>query len=131
MVVLAIIVVGVALLGTVTAVRLFDQRKRLGELDAMFDAAVAEAAANPLPPMACPACSCTDIERVAGGLWDGFDPTTMERVGGTNDFGVCRRCQTRVARWNDSPCYTPADEEWQAWALHLPSVGEVLHRTDR
>jgi hypothetical protein len=72
----------------------------------------------PLPPMVCPSCSSTDVELVGGGLWDGGDPKTNERVGGgTSDFGLCRRCRTRVARWNDSPCYIPTDEEWQIWAL--------------
>jgi hypothetical protein len=72
---------------------------------------------KPLPPMTCPACSSTGVEVVSSGLWDGHDLKTGAAVGGSNEYGLCRRCQTRVARYNDGACYTPTENEWNGWAL--------------
>ena len=72
---------------------------------------------KPPPPMTCPACSSADVKVVSSGLWDGHDPKTGAAVGGTDEHGVCRRCQTRVARYNNGPCYTPTEEEWKGQGL--------------
>ena len=112
---LTIIGVGIGLVIVVMATLEISTRRQMRKLG--FGRRSADVP-TPLPPMTCPSCSSTDVEQVAGGLWDGRDPKTNESVGGTNDFGVCRRCRTRVARWNDSACYTPSDEEWKIWALH-------------
>ena len=109
---LTIISVGIGLVIVVMATLEISTRRQMLTLG--FGRRNADAIPTPLPPMTCPSCSSIDVEQVAGGLWDSRDP----KIGGTNDFGVCRRCGTRVGRWNDSPCYVPTDEEWQVWALH-------------
>lgn len=91
-------------------------------------AAAAAAAVTPGPPVTCPACGDTDVERVSGELWQGFDPVTGARVGGTSFFGVCRRCGGRVARWNDAPCYVPSATEWATYAESRERAEAVAER---
>ena len=109
---LAVVVVAVAGWSTRRTLR------RVG-FDPDFRPMPSDAPPPPPPrlPMTCPHCSGTDVEEISSGLWDGVDPSTGAAVGGTNEYGVCRRCQTRVARRNDGPCYTPSDAEWRDWAL--------------
>ena len=64
-------------------------------------------------PRACPACGGTEHEYKAQGLWDGFDRNTGRTTGGGYSYGVCKRCGSRWAQWDDDAPYVPSDDEWE------------------
>jgi len=67
----------------------------------------------PSKPILCPNCGHDGHAYIAGGLWDGAcDPKTGKRPGGVFGYGICNRCSSRWAQWDDAPIYVPSDEEW-------------------
>lgn len=52
------------------------------------------------------------MEILSSGLWDGVDKDG-HAICGTSEFGICKKCGSRCAKWVDGETYVPTDEEWQ------------------
>src|SRR5689334_20407872 len=69
-----------------------------------------------LPPRAafrCPSCSSEQIDILSSGLWDGHDAQGCS-THGIFEYGVCKQCNGRCARFVDDQAFVPTDEQWQS-----------------
>src|SRR5579871_3098189 len=67
----------------------------------------------PPPPFHCPSCGCEQIEILCVGLWDGWDQNGDSASGGF-EYGTCKQCAGRCARYDDDTTYLPNEAEWQS-----------------
>jgi hypothetical protein len=66
----------------------------------------------PRPALRCPSCKSEQIDIRTSGLWDGED-ASGSATHGIFDYGVCKQCGNRCARYEDDKPYIPTEEEWQ------------------
>ena len=52
------------------------------------------------------------MDILSSGLWDGEDKAGRA-ICGTFEFGICKQCGGRCAKWEDGHSFVPTDEEWQ------------------
>ena len=68
------------------------------------------------PPRAllrCPNCESEQINEIQAGLVYRMGPDGEHRRRGYQ-YGLCKECGTRCARWIGEPAYIPDDDEWTA-----------------
>jgi hypothetical protein len=66
----------------------------------------------PRPAFRCPTCSSEQIDILSAGLWDRED-AEGRGTGGVFEFGLCKKCGSRCARFVDDDPVVPTDEQWQ------------------
>ena len=67
----------------------------------------------PPPAFRCPSCGSEQIDVLSSGLWDGRDAQGRSTSGGF-EYGLCKHCGSRCARFVDDQPFIPTDEQWQS-----------------
>lgn len=69
----------------------------------------------PKPRLAfrCPSCRSEQIDVRTEGLWDGHDEQGRP-IHGSFEYGLCKQCGGRCARYEDDQPFVPSDEQWQS-----------------
>ena len=68
---------------------------------------------QPRPAFKCPRCGSEQVEVLSSGFWDGTDESGRD-TGGVFEYGVCKRCHERCARFVDDQPFVPTDQQWQS-----------------
>ena len=67
----------------------------------------------PRPAFRCPSCGREQIDVLSDGLWDGYDPQGRAAAG-IFEYGLCKQCGGRCARFRDDQPFVPTDAQWQS-----------------
>ena len=67
----------------------------------------------------CPKCQGIEHDYAGSGLWDGPNDSS-----GIFFYGTCKRCGSRLAKWDNKPPYVPSDEEWYEYVESLEKLAE-------
>ncbi len=65
------------------------------------------------PSFICPSCSSEQIDVLSSGLWDGEDQAGRGACG-IFEYGICKQCGGRCARFHDDQSFVPTEEQWQS-----------------
>lgn len=70
------------------------------------------ASIRPRPSFRCPTCGGEQIDVLSSGLWDGVDEAGRGTCG-IFEYGVCKSCAGRCARFVDDQPFVPSEQQWQ------------------
>ena len=98
-VVLLLVAAAVIVLFTFVLIAAYVRARRVSQLPAR-------------PSFRCPSCKSEQIDLLRSGLWDGEDFAGSGSCG-IFEFGICKECGSRCARFEDNQPFIPTDEQWQ------------------